>query len=273
MDEIIREILTTNSRLVTVLVGAPLLFLVAALVAVFSKRLAHLALGFGSLAPARRRPTKERVKTLESLVASAITVSAFFLAALATLSLILDTTTLLWMIGLFSAAFGFGAKNLVTDFLAGASYIFRDTFDLSEKVEFNTTTSGTVQGIVEHITLRHTEVRSPSGELFTVPNGEIGVVRNFSRARFSSARATLYVNPSDLDRTVNVLLELGKEAAEEMEQLLEPWQVVPTSDLVSDRVELEVIAKVQFGSAPAVKVRMIRAIHERLHLANISLLA
>jgi small-conductance mechanosensitive channel len=96
--------------------------------------------------------------------------------------------TLIWIVGLFSAAFGLGARGMVVDFAAGGSFIFHNTFAVGEKIEFYSGMNR-VEGIVEAVNVRNTQVRAPTGELFTVPNGEIGVVRNFRRANLSAARS------------------------------------------------------------------------------------
>jgi small-conductance mechanosensitive channel len=39
------------------------------------------------------------------------------------------------MVGLFAAAFGLGARPLVSDYLTGVGFLFEDTFDVGEKVD------------------------------------------------------------------------------------------------------------------------------------------
>ena len=121
------------------------------------------------------------------LIAGAITFTAFAVATLLSLSLFVDGTTLIWMVGLLSAGFGFGSRAIISDFLSGISFMFEDSFDVSEKVELPGLAAGSVMGIVEAVYLRTTTIRSMSGEPFTVPNGEIRVVRNFSRGLYSTA--------------------------------------------------------------------------------------
>jgi small-conductance mechanosensitive channel len=82
---------------------------------------------------------------------------------------------------------------------------------------------------VETVNLRTTTLRSPSGELFVVPNGEIRIVRNFSRGRFSSATVSIKLNAEDLSRVIPILEDLGKEALLLLPNLLEPWQIISQS--------------------------------------------
>ena len=56
--------------------------------------------------------TPERQAALQGLIASSISVLMFVLATVLTLGQFIDTNTLIWMIGLFSAAFGLGGGLL-----------------------------------------------------------------------------------------------------------------------------------------------------------------
>ncbi|MCA9958857.1 MAG: mechanosensitive ion channel, partial [Anaerolineales bacterium] len=148
-------------------------------------RIVQRLLRLNRFAPRRSRVRAERLHTLEVLLASTISFLAFAFAALFSLGLFVDSDTLVWMVGLFSAAFGLGARPLLSDFLTGVGFLFEDPFDVGEKVELVG-----IEGIVEKVNLRTTLLRAPTGELFIVPNGEIRMVRNFSRGRFSMANVT-----------------------------------------------------------------------------------
>ena len=54
----------------------------------------------------------ERQQTLRSLAISLVSFSSFLGASIATLALFVDIDTLVWMVGLFSAAIGLGARPL-----------------------------------------------------------------------------------------------------------------------------------------------------------------
>lgn len=77
------------------------------------------AMRLSRFTPETRRPRPERQETLRSLIASAITVVVFVVATLAAVGQFVDATTLVWIVGLFSAAFGLGARPLISDFLTG----------------------------------------------------------------------------------------------------------------------------------------------------------
>ena len=59
----------------------------------------------------------ERKQTLESLLSSGFTGIAYLIALLASIDLFVDVSTLAWTVGLFSAAFGLGARPIISDIL------------------------------------------------------------------------------------------------------------------------------------------------------------
>jgi small conductance mechanosensitive channel len=222
-------------------------------------------------APEHRRSKPERLATLRGLIASAISFLAFTAALLLSLSLAVETSTLVWMVGLFSAAFGLGARPLIADFLTGVSFMFEDTFDVGEKVELLGMAGGSVEGVVEAVDLRTTQMRAPTGELYTVPNGEVRVVRNFSRGRFSTAYVKLKTASENLPQSLALLEELGKEAVVLLPNLLEPWQVLSESGAIGQQTELTLVAKTKFGKAADMLPRLLALVHKQFAEADIPL--
>ena len=78
--------------------------------------------------------------------------------------------------GLASVAVGFGAQNLVRDWINGVMIALEDQFVVGETVQIGDTT-----GRVEELSLRRTVLRDPKGALVHIPNGEIRRVANLSR--------------------------------------------------------------------------------------------
>ena len=245
-------------------------YLAAWVVHRLSGRIARLVY-LDRLSPEQRRSRPERLATLRGLVASAITFLAFAAATFASLSMAVETDTLIWMIGLFSAAFGLGARPLLSDFLTGVSFMFEDTFDVGEKVELMGLGGGPVEGVIEAVNLRTTQVRAPSGELYTVPNGEVRVVRNFSRGRFSMAHVKLKTSADELPQALALLEELGEEAVILLPNLLEPWQIISESGVIGQQTELTLVTKTKFGKAADMLPRLLALVHERFAGAGLSL--
>jgi small conductance mechanosensitive channel len=257
---------TLEHILLTYILPIVIFFGAAYLIHRLSGRLVRQFFDLTDFAPERMRPRQERQRTLFDLLTSAISFSAFMAACVLTLGLFVDTTTLVWMIGLFSAAFGLGARPLISDYLTGIGFIFEDTFDVDEKVEILN-----IEGRVEKINLRTITMRAPTGELYIIPNGEIRVIRNFSRGLFSSTDITLKVAAADLNRTITILEELGTEAVTLLPNLIEPWQVISSTGIIGQQAELTLLAKARFGKGAEMRPRLLALIHERLAEAEIEL--
>jgi len=241
-------------------------FLLAWFVHRLSRRIAVRLLHVNRFSPSGRRLRLERQTTLHSLIASFISFIAFMLATLFTLSLFVDTDTLIWMVGLFSAAFGLGARPVISDFLTGIGFLFEDTFDVGEKVEMLG-----VEGVVEKVNLRTTHLRAPTGELFVMPNGEIRVVRNFSRSRFSTVKITIKLPGADVTEALTALEHISGEAMLLLPNLLEPWQVISESGTIGQQTELTLVAKARFGKAAEMQPRLLALVQERLEEAGVAL--
>ena len=218
-----------------------------------------------------RQVNLKRKNTIQSLVASAISLLSFLTALLLSLGLFIGTDTLVWMVGLFSAAFGLGARPLISDYLSGIGFIFEDTFSVGEKVEFPA--AYPVEGVIESISLRTTSIRANSGELYVVPNGEIRTIRNFSRGKFSLANITIKIASDDLGRALPFLEELSNEAVMLLPNLLEKWLVVSETGIIGHETELTLVAKAKFGMASEMRPRLLTLIQERFLEENIPLVS
>lgn len=212
----------------------------------------------------------ERQQTIQHLVASMISVAAFTIAALCSLGQFLSGESLALFAGLFTAAFSLGARPLIGDILAGISFIFEDNFDVGEKVEI-INPGVRLEGIIENMSLQTSAIRAISGELYIVPNSEIRILRNFSRARFSTAHIKLKLATADLKRALPLLTDLGIEAATQLPHLLEPWHVISETGGLGEHTELTLLAKANFGQAAELRPHLQALVQEQLARADIAL--
>ncbi|HET8738578.1 MAG TPA: mechanosensitive ion channel family protein [Acidimicrobiia bacterium] len=109
-----------------------------------------------------------------------------------------------------AAAFGFGAQNLVRDFLAGFFIVLENQFHVGDVV-----TIAGVTGAVEDIQLRVTLLRDEEGNQHYVPNGQIVVTSNFTANYALPVIDVAVPYSTDLDHALDVLSdELQKLAAD-----------------------------------------------------------
>lgn len=78
--------------------------------------------------------------------------------------------------GVIGLAIGFGAQSLVKDVITGFFVILEDHFSVGDVIEVG----GKFKGTVEMIGLRATRIRSWTGEVYILPNGNISDVTNYS---------------------------------------------------------------------------------------------
>jgi moderate conductance mechanosensitive channel len=143
--------------------------------------------GFSLLRPLRNRipsalvvPSERRAQRARAL-GSVLRSFASFTIFVVTLMLILGEIgvalgPLLASAGVAGLAIGFGAQNLVKDFLAGLFMLLEDQYGIGDVVDV-----GDITGTVEAVGLRITTLRDAKGVLWYVRNGEIVRVGNKSQ--------------------------------------------------------------------------------------------
>jgi len=122
------------------------------------------------------------------------------------------------------------------------------------------------------VNVTNTMLRAASGESYVVPNGDIMVIRNFSRAPYSSARVKFIVNSGELGKAIAVLEETSEKASQTLPELIEPFQVLSTSESMGNKVELTVMAHYSFAKAATIRLRLMDLIYRRLREAGVELL-
>lgn len=245
--------------------------LAAILVSLLSRVIARPLVLLGRRVPGKPAMAPSRQKTLESLIASLISLLAFVIALFGAFSFFVDSERLIWIVGLFSAAFGLGARSVVADILAGMRFIFRNTFTIGEKVQMSV--GGTnVEGAVEEVNVTNTLIRSTSGEANIVPNGDIVVITNYSRAPFSSAKIKVAVKSAHLAAALDALDQIALDSQQALPDILEPFQVLSTSDTLGNKVELTIMAHCLYAKAATVKLRLMNLVYRRLSEAGVEVM-
>jgi small conductance mechanosensitive channel len=120
---------------------------------------------------------KQRVRALGSVLRSAASVTIFSIAGVVVLGdLGINLAPLLASAGVVGIAIGFGAQNLVRDYLSGIFMLVEDQYGVGDVI-----TVGDATGTVETVTLRITRMRDVNGIVWHVRNGAIERVGNESQ--------------------------------------------------------------------------------------------
>jgi small conductance mechanosensitive channel len=139
---------------------------------------------FRWVAPALRALDHERrvqrAETIGSLLNSIVGVLVAVITSMYVLqNLDIDIAPLLTSVGILGIAIGFGAQQLIRDFLAGIFITIEDQYGIGDVIE-----TSEVVGVVESMGLRITRVRSEDGAIWYLRNGEILRVGNRSQGNY-----------------------------------------------------------------------------------------
>jgi moderate conductance mechanosensitive channel len=189
-----------------------------------------------------RERRQQRTTALGSILSNAASLTIFGLAAVIILGdLGLNLAPLLASTAVLGVALGFGAQNLVQDFLAGIFMLVEDQYGVGDVIDVGGTT-----GTVEAVSLRITRLRDVNGVVWHVRNGTISKAGNKSQGW---ARAVVDF-PVPYRHDIPHVRQLMAQTAAAMWQepgwheiILEEPEVWGVQAMYSDAVLLRVVAK------------------------------
>ncbi len=257
----------TLARTAAWLIGKPLAILVIIVGAVVVRWLACKAIDrvvqraqaapLGARNAFNRRA--QRAKSLGTLLKSITTTVVFGIAFVMALSEVgMNVAPILASAGVLGLAIGFGAQNLVKDFLSGVMMMIEDQYGVGDIVDL-----GEAIGTVEAVGLRVTRVRDVDGTVWYVRNGEILRVGNQSQ---NWARTVLDIGVSyseDLARVREVLTDVAHSLWDDEDYrsvIIEEPEVWGVQDLAPDAVIMRVVLK----TAPMEQWNVAREMRERI---------
>jgi small-conductance mechanosensitive channel len=233
---------------------------------VFLMRFAATFIGIGFELLEQRAPKngaarlKRRSQTLSLIFRGLTQVLILFIGLMVFLEQLgINITPILASLGIVGIAIGFGAQSLVKDIFAGLMILLEDQFGVGDVVKI-----GDTSGVVEHLSLRSTRVRSFDGSLTTIPNGSISAASNLSK---DWSRAVLDVEidyREDIDRAMRVMIETAQQLKQERPQhILEEPVVLGLEALTKTSLVLRLAVK----TAPAKQTEIGRELRRRIKLA------
>ena len=107
----------------------------------------------------------------------------------------INLAPLLASAGVAGVAIGFGARNLVTDFLSGVFMILEDQYGVGDTID-----AGVASGEVIEVGLRVTKLRGDNGEIWYVRNGEVKRIGNLSQGWATAGVDVTVRSGEDLDK-------------------------------------------------------------------------
>ncbi|MFD5078071.1 mechanosensitive ion channel family protein [Streptomyces sp. NPDC058371] len=197
----------------------------------------------------RRRQRSHAIGSVLRSVASFLIMGTAGLMVLGTFEI--NLAPLLASAGVAGVAIGFGARNLVTDFLSGVFMILEDQYGVGDSID-----AGVASGEVIEVGLRVTKLRGDNGEIWYVRNGEVKRIGNLSQG-WATAGVDVTVRAAEnLDHVRSVLADVAENMskAEPWNELLwGPIEVLGLDSVLLDSMVVRVTAKTMPGKALTVE--------------------
>jgi small conductance mechanosensitive channel len=262
------------------IVAKPLTILLILVVAIIVRSIARRLIdrmtrtNGGSKVPALLRPLRERApqalgtliserraqraRTIGSVFKSITSLVVFgtaFMMILAELGV--NLAPVLASAGILGVAIGFGAQNVVKDFLSGVFMMLEDQYGVGDVVDV-----GEASGTVEAVGLRITTMRDVNGTVWYVRNGEILRVGNSSQG-FAVAVVDVPIGyGADVEQATELIGTAATQLTEAepiSNDVLEPPEVLGVERVsAAEGIMLRLTVKVRPGRQWAVQ-RSLRA--------------
>lgn len=180
-----------------------------------------------------------RSLTIGKLLNSVVRYVLWFIIGVSILGeLNVDIAPFIATAGVLGLAIGFGAQEIVRDFISGFFIIFEGTFNVDEIVEI-----GGFKGKVLSLGLRTTSIENWKGEVKIINNGDINSIINFSR-NDSIAVIEFGVDYStDLNKFNQLMETFVNDAFEKYDMIVEKPKFLGVSELADSSINMIMIAK------------------------------
>ncbi|MGD9989993.1 mechanosensitive ion channel family protein [Pseudonocardia sp.] len=205
----------------------------------------------------------QRAKTIGSVLRSISSAVILLIAAIMILAEFgVNLGPILASAGIVGIAVGFGAQNLVRDFLSGMFMLLEDQYGVGDVVDV-----GDAIGTVETVGLRITTIRDIKGTLWYVRNGEIVRVGNMTQGYAVAVVDLPLAHTVDTAEVTELVTRVATErlGADDIKgDVLEPVQVLGVDKVTAEGVTLRLTAKVSPGRQFVVQRALNAAITDAL---------
>jgi moderate conductance mechanosensitive channel len=166
-----------------------------------------------------------RIRTLMSVLWTIVAGLVWFTAVLTILGQVgVNVTPILASAGVVGLAVGFGAQNLVKDFVSGFFLILENQVRVGDVAIINGT-----GGLVEAITFRTIVLRDQAAVVHVFPNGSIKTLSNMTKDWSAYVMDIGVAYKEDTDRVIEVMRRVAGELQSEPQYgsaMLEPIEII-----------------------------------------------
>lgn len=211
--------------------------------------------------------TNGRALTLRALSENVFSYALIFILVATLFNIFgLSVASLIAGAGIVGLAIGFGAQGLVSDVVTGFFLLLEKQIDVNDYV-----TVGAIDGVVESVGLRTTQIRSFDGTLNYIPNRDITTVSNHSRGTMQALVDIGVSYDENIDEAIAVMQSACERVASANDSVVDGPNVIGVQALGESDVTLRVIAKARNGEQWAVERELRKAIKEALDANSIEI--
>ncbi len=155
-----------------------------------------------------------------------------------------DIGPLLAGFGILGLALSFGSQALVRDIVSGVFFMLEDAFRVGEYVD-----TGRLKGTVEKISLRSMQLRHQSGQIHTVPFGQVQSLTNASRDWATIKFNVRLDHSADIEQARKAIKKTGIALMEDPEY--GPHFIAPLKmQGVADITDSAIVIRLKFTAKP-----------------------
>lgn len=159
-----------------------------------------------------------RYNTLYSLTKNVYRAVLYFFLVYTILELIgIPVGTLVAGAGVIGLALSLGAQGFVSDIVNGFMILLEKQIDIGDVVEL-----AGIMGTVEDVNLKTTKVKDFDGTMHFIPNRNISIISNKSRADMRALIKVRLLPGTDLEKVRNVIESVNERAVPENEDITVP---------------------------------------------------
>jgi moderate conductance mechanosensitive channel len=210
----------------------------------------------------------QRAATIGSVLKSGVSFTILVITFLLVLSEVgIDLAPFIAGTSIVGVALGFGAQNIVKDFLSGMFMMLEDQYGVGDIIDFEK-----AAGTVEAVGLRTTQLRDVNGTVWYVRNGEIVRVGNKSQGYAQVVLDVPIAAAADIEAASMAMLEVARQLRGEdgwAEAFLAEPEVQGVERLTREETVIRLVARVRPVEQWRIARELRRRIRERLDRLDI----
>ena len=211
-----------------------------------------------------------RSTTIAGALQGMVTCILLFLGIVLTLTQLgLPVSSFLAGSALVGLALSFGAQSLVKDVVNGCLILLEDQFAVGDVI-----TANGESGLVEKLNLRLTQLRNEDGELISIPNSAISLVKNQTN---SWSRVNMAINvpyDANLDRAIAIVEKIATDMSQSTQwqsAILEPPEMLGVDSFNDNSVTIRLLIRTQPSQQWAVGREFRRLLKQAFDIEGISM--